>query len=112
MPRARNRVCSTPGCPRMQPETQCLEHRRDENRHRHATTPTKSTRDWAERQRRATAVNAHRARHGGWCPGYGVPAHHATDLTADHIVPVARGGDPRGPLTVLCRSCNGRKAHN
>jgi 5-methylcytosine-specific restriction endonuclease McrA len=29
-----------------------------------------------------------------------------TDLTADHIVPLARGGHPHGELRVLCRRCN------
>jgi 5-methylcytosine-specific restriction enzyme A len=28
------------------------------------------------------------------------------DLTADHIIPLARGGHPLGPLRVLCRRCN------
>lgn len=36
-------------------------------------------------------------------------AHASADLTADHLMPVGAGGDEAGPLTVLCRSCNGRK---
>jgi len=32
-----------------------------------------------------------------------------SDLTADHIVAIANGGDPDGPLQTLCRSCNSRK---
>jgi len=33
------------------------------------------------------------------------------DLTADHIVPRAKGGDDSpANVQVLCRSCNGRKA--
>jgi hypothetical protein len=31
---------------------------------------------------------------------------------ADHIVPLARGGDPLGKLRVLCRSCNSRRGGN
>jgi 5-methylcytosine-specific restriction endonuclease McrA len=31
------------------------------------------------------------------------------DLTADHITAMANGGDPLGPLRVLCRSCNSRR---
>jgi hypothetical protein len=30
-------------------------------------------------------------------------------MSADHIVPVSRGGDEAGPLTVLCSHCNSRK---
>ncbi|GII88263.1 hypothetical protein Ssi03_62530 [Sphaerisporangium siamense] len=59
--------------------------------------------------RRAATVRAWRARYGNWCPGYGVPAHPARDLTADHITAVAAGGREDGPLTVLCVSCNARK---
>lgn len=32
-----------------------------------------------------------------------------TDLTADHVIPLARGGVNEGPRRVLCRSCNARK---
>lgn len=66
----------------------------------------------AERQRRAQAVAAWRAEHGDWCPGWGVAAHPSTDLTADHVIPVAAGGGEGGALTVLCRPCNGRKGSN
>lgn len=52
------------------------------------------------------AVSAHRATVGDWCPGYGRPAHQATDLTAEHSTPISRGGVVDG---VLCRSCNSRK---
>lgn len=51
--------------------------------------PTRRGYDWAEVQRRAAAVKAHRAQFGDWCPGWQRPPHDATDLTADHIVPVA-----------------------
>ncbi|HWU23253.1 MAG TPA: HNH endonuclease [Nocardioides sp.] len=39
-----------------------------------------------------------------------MPAHAASDLTADHVVPKARGGsdDPEN-IQVLCRGCNSRK---
>ncbi|MGO1049794.1 hypothetical protein [Crossiella sp. CA198] len=63
----------------------------------------------AERTRRARAVAAHRAQHGDICPGWEVPAHRASDLTADHHTPVGAGGQEGGALGVLCRSCNGRK---
>ena len=45
------------------------------------------------------------------CPGYGVPAHAATDLTLDHVIPLSRGGAVLGPTRVLCRGCNTRKMH-
>lgn len=63
----------------------------------------------AMRTRRAKAVADHRAIHGDWCPGWRRPAHDATDLTADHVIPVSAGGAEDGPLGVLCRVCNGAK---
>ncbi len=85
-----------------------------EQERRRPQRPTNLTRTTGERKRRAAAVTAHRLRFGDWCPGYGDrPAHGVRPpnvLTADHVTPVARGGDPRGPLTVLCRVCNGSKS--
>ncbi|EST24375.1 HNH endonuclease signature motif containing protein [Streptomyces roseochromogenus] len=68
--------------------------------------------DTAWRKTAAAAVTQHRAQYGNWCPGWQVPAHAATDLTADHRVPKAHGGtdDPTN-IQILCRSCNSRK-HN
>jgi 5-methylcytosine-specific restriction enzyme A len=63
----------------------------------------------AELDRRAAAVAEWIAQRGYWCPGWGVPEHQAADLTADHVIAVAAGGPEDGPLTVLCRACNGRK---
>jgi hypothetical protein len=105
-------VCSTPGCPDFTVYLgRCRRHARLHNRQQHRTTPTKATRTTAERQRRATAVAAHRAKHGDVCLGdTRHPAHPCTDLTADHITPVALGGAPDGPLRVTCRSANSRKA--
>ncbi|MEM6109505.1 HNH endonuclease signature motif containing protein [Mycobacterium sp. 050272] len=105
----RVRVCSVPGCPGLQPESRCEDHRRESDRFQRATTPTKVARD-ADRARRKAAVDAHRAQHGDWCPGFNRPPHHSTDLTADHIDEISRGGAPDGELQVLCRSCNSRKA--
>lgn len=31
------------------------------------------------------------------------------DLTADHVVPLAKGGTNRGPRRTLCRACNSSK---
>jgi 5-methylcytosine-specific restriction endonuclease McrA len=40
-----------------------------------------------------------------WCSACGT----THDLTADHLTPLALGGDPLGPLLVLCRRCNSRR---
>ena len=64
----------------------------------------------SETTRRRDLVDAYRALHGEWCPGWQVEAHPAYDLTADHIVPRSLGGE-RGPLRVLCRACNARRGN-
>jgi 5-methylcytosine-specific restriction protein A len=67
---------------------------------------------WAERQRRRAAVEAHVAQHGLWCPGWGIGPHAVrrfSDLSADHIYPIAYGGLESGPLQVLCLGCNTRR---
>jgi 5-methylcytosine-specific restriction protein A len=107
-------TCTRPGCPEPPDDPDhpgpCERHLRQDRRHRARTTPTKRTRDWTEINRRRAAVKAWRDEHGDWCAGHGRPGHAATDLTADHVTPVAHGGRPDGPLAVLCRSCNSRKA--
>lgn len=110
MPRATKRVCAQPGCPAMQAERLCATHRAERDRYQRQTTPTKVTRTWSEQQRRKRVVDEHRARYGNWCPGYLTAPHTDEDLTADHVIPIDRGGDPHGALSVLCRSCNSRKA--
>ncbi|BBB00584.1 hypothetical protein RVR_10583 [Actinacidiphila reveromycinica] len=66
--------------------------------------------DSSYRRTAAAGVTAHRAEYGDWCPGWGVLPHHATDLTADHVTPKARGGgNEPDNLQVLCRACNSRK---
>lgn len=56
----------------------------------------------------------HVARYGPWCPGWGVPAHVAFDLTLDHDTPLELGGAPfdGDNLVVGCRACNDRKGTN
>lgn len=107
-------TCTRPGCREKPADPDrrgpCQRHAAADQRHRARTTPTKRTRDWTEINRRRAAVATWRREHGDWCPGYQTPRHPSADLTADHITPIARGGRPDGPLTVLCRSCNGRKA--
>lgn len=56
------------------------------------------------------AIAAHVAEHGYVCPGWQREPHPSTDLTADHGIPLAVGGDPLpAQVTILCRGCNGRK---
>jgi 5-methylcytosine-specific restriction protein A len=50
------------------------------------------------RARRAIALEP-------WCSTCGS----TRDVTADHVIPLAHGGDPLGPLRVLCRSCNSQR---
>lgn len=66
--------------------------------------------DTTWRRTAAAAVAAHRAEYGDWCPGYQVQPHPAANLTADHVVPKARGGsDEPDNIQVLCVACNSRK---
>ncbi len=110
-----NRPCLS--CGRLSPNTRCARCAPAHARAREANRkprPTTITRDWTERQRRATAVAQHRATYGEWCPGWADrPAHYVTPpnlLTADHDHSIGRGGDPRGLLVVRCRVCNGAKS--
>ncbi|WP_035799874.1 HNH endonuclease [Kitasatospora mediocidica] len=62
------------------------------------------------RRTAAATVANHRASVGDWCPGWRRPGHPATDLTADHVVPLAAGGsNTASNLAALCRSCNAAK---
>lgn len=53
---------------------------------------------WQRIARRAIAAHP-------WCEACGATA----DLTADHVVPLARGGDESMGVRVLCRPCNARR---
>jgi 5-methylcytosine-specific restriction endonuclease McrA len=59
---------------------------------------TAARRYGAAHQRRAEAAIKAQP----WCSRCGA----THDLTADHVHPLAQGGDPLGPLQVLCRTCN------
>jgi 5-methylcytosine-specific restriction enzyme A len=101
------KLCTVCGVVTSQPGSRCTVHAPLSNRSRHNALYT--TRAW---QRLSTRVlRAWRGQHGNWCPGYRRDAHRASDLTVDHIVPLAAGGAPLdiGNLTVLCRSCNSTK---
>ena len=69
--------------------------------------PARDRPEWRKRSKRDIAE--HVARHGWWCPGFGVTAHASSDLTLDHVQPLALGGELLGETQVLCRGCNTRK---
>lgn len=99
-----------PPCPRLTTNSRCPDHARTvEARHTQAKRTRRPRASAAEDARRAQAIAQWRAQHGDVCPGWQRAPHAASDLTADHKVAVAAGGGEHGELTVLCRSCNGRK---
>ncbi len=97
------KLCTVCGLVTSRPGSRCTDQTRQSNRSRH--NALYSTRAWQRLSRRV--LRAWRGQHGGWCPGYQRDAHAASDLTVDHIVPLAAGGAPFdiGNCTVLCRSC-------
>lgn len=103
-------ICQQHGCPDFAIHNgRCSAHARQRQAHLKKTVPTNIDGNrWYQRKRRANAVRRWRNQYGDWCPGYKVPAHHATDLTAEHSQALAEGGDQGQALTVLCRSCNSR----
>jgi 5-methylcytosine-specific restriction protein A len=101
------KLCTVCGVVTSRAGSRCTEHARQSNRSRH--NALYSTRAWQRLS--AHVLRAWRGEHGDWCPGYERDAHAASDLTVDHVVPLAAGGAPLdiGNLTVLCRSCNSTK---
>ena len=77
------------------------------NERRSRLSPRLRGYDAGYRQERARVLAAEPWCHSTPCPypDAGTPAN---PLTADHVVPLARGGYG-SPLTVLCRSCNSAK---
>jgi 5-methylcytosine-specific restriction protein A len=101
------KLCTVCGVVTSQRGSRCTTHARQSNRSRH--NALYDTRAWQSLSVRVIA--RHRGQYGNWCPGYGRDPHPASNLTADHIVPLAAGGAPLdiGNLAVLCRSCNSTK---
>lgn len=87
-------VCGEPG-----ETTRCPEHTRPDTRPRDRVTRNNNAR-WKNLSRRLR-------RQQPFCSNCGT----TTDLTVDHITPLADGGDPYDldNLDVLCRSCNSAK---
>jgi 5-methylcytosine-specific restriction protein A len=101
------KLCTVCGVVTSRAGSRCTEHARQSNRSRH--NAFYSTRAWQRLS--ARVLRAWRGEHRDWCPGYQRPAHRASDLTVDHVVPLAAGGAPFdiGNTSVLCRSCNSSK---
>jgi 5-methylcytosine-specific restriction protein A len=103
MPTKARRACSV-----------CRQSLAADERHGHEPqrkpAPASARYSWAERKRRAETVAAWVLVHGWVCPGYGVPPHPASDLTADHLIPRSLGGE-HGPLGVACAGCNARRGN-
>jgi len=101
------KLCTVCGVVTSRAGSRCTEHARQSNHSRH--NALYSTRAWQRLS--ARVLRAWRGEHGDWCPGYERPAHHASDLTVDHVMPLAAGGEPFdvASTSVLCRSCNSTK---
>jgi 5-methylcytosine-specific restriction enzyme A len=103
-------------CGKLSSGTRCPEHTREQGYQQLQRKRDLRPYSHAERVRRREAVEAHRAQHGEWCPGWeaGGRAAHVVlpqhgGLSADHAESVARGGAEGGLLTVRCLSCNAAK---
>ena len=101
------KLCTVCGVATSRAGGRCTDHARQSNRSRH--NALYSTRAWQRLS--ARVLRAWRGEHGNWCLGYRRDAHPASDLTVDHVVPLAAGGAPFdiGNTAVLCRSCNSTK---
>ena len=101
------KLCTVCGVVTSRAGSRCTEHARQSDRSRH--NALYSTRAWQRLS--ARVLRAWRGEQCDWCPGYGRPAHRASDLTVDHVVPLAAGGAPFdiANTAVLCRSCNSTK---
>jgi 5-methylcytosine-specific restriction enzyme A len=101
------KLCTVCGVVTSRPGSRCTMHARQSNRSRH--NALYNTRAWQRLS--ARVLRAWRGQHGNWCPGYQRDAHPASDLTVDHVMPLAAGGAPLDIANcgVLCRSCNSTK---
>lgn len=78
------KLCTVCGVVTSRSGSRCLTHARLFNRSRH--NALYDTRAWQRLS--AQVIARHRSQCGNWCPGYGRDPHPASDLTADHIVPL------------------------
>lgn len=108
--RSQVRTCNEPGCPEVAVRRgRCLEHARAADRKaqrkRIDETGTGTERGYNSRWDR---LSRRMIRRQPWCTWCG----ETEDLTADHIVPLSRGGaSSPANVQVLCRACNTRRRH-
>jgi 5-methylcytosine-specific restriction endonuclease McrA len=76
----------------------------DGRRPRSAARRYRDTSEWQRRRREQVAREPR-------CERCGHTGSRENPLTADHVVPLARGGDPRGALRTLCLSCNASRGN-
>ena len=101
------RPCLESGCPEFTTSTRCDLHRLERERRRDRSHRRRPRARWREQQ---AAIDRYVAEVGLWCPGWrDRPAHPVSDrseLTFDHLEPLALGGDVRGDGMVRCKPCN------
>jgi 5-methylcytosine-specific restriction endonuclease McrA len=98
-------------CGALTPDSRCAIHRRARERYRGSSSARGY--DGAWRRLRRAVVDEWVLAHGHVCPGYRCPQHPSTDLTGDHVVGIAQGGQSvRSNAGVLCRACNAAKSND
>ena len=88
----------------------CELHRRSQRDAMNRPTAAARGYDSAWRKVVREVVTNHVLTHGWTCPGYGRAPHPATDLSGDHVISLADGGQSTAAnVRILCRQCNSRK---
>jgi 5-methylcytosine-specific restriction endonuclease McrA len=94
------RLCLHPGCGQLTTRSRCDEHEKPFKQERRRDRPIA----------RAVVEAA------PWCVcradcawHRGRPCGETADLTADHVIPIAKGGTNDGERQVLCRKCGSSK---
>lgn len=103
--------CAQPGCPRLVERGRCGVHaHKRESRDHAGVAPSRRGYDRTYQRQRAAQIAAV-----PWCQCRDCPDHHGqecgarSNLTADHVVPLSRGGHPHGRLRTMCKSCANRQ---
>ena len=93
------RVCAVPGCPRLQPETKCAEHRREAERARGTRQARGYDAAFERAKRTPEYVNATH------CANCGQPFTRDNPKTGGHSVALRDGGKG-SEILPHCRRCN------
>lgn len=93
------KVCSVPGCPNLQPEARCLEHRRAYERGRGTRQQRGYDAAFEQAKRLPEYVNATR------CAECGEPFTEDNPKTGGHSVAIRDGGKG-SKIVPHCRRCN------